>query len=1592
MDSSSSEARTPQRGRGSMRSRAVRAALLLNLLAVSTAAQTHGPYFFVPTQRVGHGPGSIATGDFNGDGREDIVTDDGSYGPDTLSVLLGAGDGTFAQATSWSAGPGPGAVVVGDFNGDGKQDMASGDRDAGCVSILLGAGDGSFPVTASQAAGVSPTMLVVGDFDADGHEDLGTVDDTASNVVILLGHGDGTFNIGGASVLGTLPHSPILADLDLDGIQDIAIANPLADSVSILRGHGDGTFAPAITLGGYAYPYALAVGDVDVDGVPDVATANRVSASVTIRLGLGDVSFVDAGTPSVQTQPTAVAFGDFDADDRLDLVSGGASLDWDANRICVLAGCGDGTFLAGTLVPVGWTPASVAIADFNADGKDDVATANFSSDTVSVLVGTADGMLETAPSIATGAFPRDVVVADLDGDGGSDVVVLNSGWATVSILTGQDDGQFVLTGTVPVPGVYTAVTADFDGDGRSDLATANGLAGTVSVFLSQGGGAFSSAATYTPTSGPISVTSADFDGDGTLDLATANPGTDSVSLFFGQGSATFVVGGGPAVQSPYWLATADFDVDGRFDLAAASVNTSQVTVLVAQGGGVLSPSAAYAVGLNPGAIASGDINADGLPDLATADASGTASILIGQGAGLFANGQSLEAGLYPSDVACADVDADGRIDLAVTGSNVLEVHRGQGDATFTDGGWYGAGATPIGLATGDFNADGRTDVVTANYGSNDVTVCLNRGVPVRGPALGSVHGRVVLGSSQAHSSELLPMRGVQVVVSNGTSTYHAHTTSSGEFYLSDVTPGTYGVSGLLAFVEPATGVPILIRNYPDWNPESAVEVSAGSATTVADIIVPWPVVLQAGLYSSTSAWSDARAYLESDSAGTASASLDKADWHLPAFPSFPMPSYGPVSDGNPAGYDNRGLSVDDHARNADALQAWIASKVMPILAQWVAPPDLSKVRINLVAHSMGGLIARVYEHDGKKPAVARGVYLDAVHGGSVVAAATGLAGLWEVALNGEMPGPWTGAPGETPSTYDYWSLPWNTAYRVPSGETVRMLYSVVEDPLMFDTVAPDASAWGIGRAMCSSPLHYGLGGSFGGWAPTGWQEDWIAGIDVQVLHTNHTGVHDVPAILHQTAAFFAYGTQAPPIVSATASDGEMPVSAPSSAPGTSLVSGTLTADAGMSAQVVLQVDGAGTVLGHALLVGQNSHFELASAGSALPLQDVQESPLSAAALVQSFSLGSLPSGPLALTLTAAPAGDARLDYSFELPGARSLVLLAIDSSLAPGAPAQLIAAVTEGGASLLVPTAPSTVVATVRGPVDMLVSVPLLDDGLHGDFVAGDGVFGGSFAGTTLAGRYMVDGQAALSVGGVTVQRSASATFSVMPAGAALAGAPVVSTPDLDFDGLLDSLDFAQPVAISGSGSFTLSATLRDGAGAPVAWPSRTFKALGGSPTAMTLSVQGPDIVRHAVDGPWRLTDITLFALDAGALPAATLADQPTPPYAAAAFEPPAPPNIQALLPHSGPLAGGNEAVVMGTGLADVLAVQVGGIAVPFVAQDDASLRITMPPATGLLFSGKPLATVGTKAARGGWAPSVEIVVQTAWGSDTEAEAYQYVP
>jgi hypothetical protein len=257
--------------------------------------------------RTDNAPVGVAVADFNGDGKLDLVTSNLGFGTtSTVSVFLGNGDGTFQAHADYVTGRSPYSVAGGDFNGDGKPDLvtANGVTPNSTVSVLRGNGDGTFQAHADYVTGEDPVWVAVGDFNRDGKPDLVTANNISDTVSVLLGNGDGTFQPHVDYGAGLGPRAVAVSDFNGDGKLDLATANYTSNTVGVLLGNGDGIFQAHVDYRTHIWPTSVAVGDFNRDGAPDLVTTNGNStASVLLNTGGTFVATASSANPSKLGQP-----------------------------------------------------------------------------------------------------------------------------------------------------------------------------------------------------------------------------------------------------------------------------------------------------------------------------------------------------------------------------------------------------------------------------------------------------------------------------------------------------------------------------------------------------------------------------------------------------------------------------------------------------------------------------------------------------------------------------------------------------------------------------------------------------------------------------------------------------------------------------------------------------------------------------------------------------------------------------------------------------------------------------------------------------------------------------------------------------------------------------------------------------------------------------------------------------------------------------------------------------------------------------------------------------------------------------------------
>jgi Bacterial Ig-like domain (group 3)/FG-GAP-like repeat len=726
-----------------------------------------GQFLEAPEYATGTTPQAVAVGDFNGDGNLDVAVVNGNS--NTVSVMLGKGDGTFQAKVDYTTGSTPKGIVVGHFTSSGNLDIAVANFASNTVSVLLGNGDGTFQAKIDTAVGSGPIGIAVSDFNNDGNLDLVVTNSTGAvgTISVLLGQGNGTFAAQAVYGAGSTPVSVAVGDFNGDGVMDLVVADNNVNSnvVSVLLGNANGTFQGAIPIPVGSDPVAVAVADFNGDGNLDIAVADQQGNTVSIMLGNGNGSFQTHVEYYTAAFPTGIVVGDFNGDGKLDLaVSAG-----NGNTVSVLWGMGDGTFVGQVNAGSGDIPLSLAAGDFNGDGKLDLVTANSGRNTVSVILNNGNETFQARTDYPAGAGPFSVAAADFTSNGILDLAVVNTGsTSTVSILLGNGSGQG--NGTFQGPGhfntghgtnPYAVATGDFRGIGIQDLVVANYATNTIGYMQGVGDGTFLPPVTMAVGSAPAAIVVADFNGDGKLDLAVANFTSNNVSILLGNGNGTFQAAMNFAVgNGPIALAAGALEGTGMpLDLVVVNESDNTISVLLGKGDGTFPTlKGPYATqtpaGGNPTGVVIGDFNNDGKLDLAVADFQWQeVSIFLGNGDGTFQTAVPYPAGANPSSIVVADFNGDGNLDLATTSTpstsspgNLVTLLLGNGDGTFGAPILFGVGSLAYSAVVGDFNGDGAPDIAVANGGAGSVSVLLNTqgtNIQVQSSATPAVYGQTV---------------------------------------------------------------------------------------------------------------------------------------------------------------------------------------------------------------------------------------------------------------------------------------------------------------------------------------------------------------------------------------------------------------------------------------------------------------------------------------------------------------------------------------------------------------------------------------------------------------------------------------------------------------------------------------------------------------------------------------------------------------------------------------------------------------------------------------------------------------------------------
>lgn len=529
---------------------------------------------------------SAVTGDFNGDGKVDLVF----HNLSTLMVLMGDGTGNFGAATTVTVGSSSTSsnrLAAGDFNSDGKSDLAF-PGSAGKISILLSDGRGGFTPASTLTASSNSRVLIAVDLNGDKMLDLVAGGNSGTiGAWTFLGDGAGGFGPG-QSILMTAAdlRSFSVVDLNRDQIPDLIGCDSSftnAQGLWVMQGNGTGGFT---STNRYFGSCSTAEGaDFNGDDNPDVISGNP---GAVLYLGNGRGGLYAPGSLGNARGPLAV--GDLDGDQNLDIVG-----EW--GGIATLTDGKGGVVAVASGTPFSTDVGSLLLADINGDRNLDLA-APFRADvsTYGVGVKIGDGKGNFGPPIDLG-FPGAVPVpyllgaTDLNGDQRADLIVVDSSAQSFTVIYGNGLGDLSKRTRIPIPSLrpFSLVTGDFNADRRQDLVI--GQTGSIVVYLGDGAGAFA-APVQLPISGKASALAVgDINGDDRLDLAFTDQTANSSGLLFGDGQGGFSAGNMPIGAGGSCVALADLNGDTKLDLILPSTASR---VLLGDGRGGFARAQTYA--------------------------------------------------------------------------------------------------------------------------------------------------------------------------------------------------------------------------------------------------------------------------------------------------------------------------------------------------------------------------------------------------------------------------------------------------------------------------------------------------------------------------------------------------------------------------------------------------------------------------------------------------------------------------------------------------------------------------------------------------------------------------------------------------------------------------------------------------------------------------------------------------------------------------------------------------------------------------------------------------------------------------------------
>jgi VCBS repeat protein/FG-GAP repeat protein len=720
------------------------------------------PFAAQLTFAVGQSPTAITTADLNHDAEPDVIV--ANSAANSISNLLGNGDGTFKPQTVIPLAGSPSSLAVADINGDARPDLIVTDKSNNLVDVLMGNGDGTFASPLTFATGTNPASIAIADINRDGKPDLLYANSADNTIGVMPGNGDGTFQPQSTFATGSNPVSISLGDANRDGKVDVAVANFTGGTIGVLLGNGDGSFAPQQTYSAGGQPGQVVFDSATIPSHPSIYYFAVGLVDIEVLMGNGDGTFRGHSNLVYEPEtPTSMVIADMDGDGSADVVT----TDPKDSGVSVAGGVGGGGFAR-----TGASPYGIAVADINGDVRRDIVVTNNADNTISVLLGDAPPTVlsinrSPADPITSSNMPTWVVTFSkpVTGVDLSDFTVTTSGTSANSLsitpvsasvydvtagisgigqitlnlvdngkihdLLGnplQPGGNIVSYSTLhfaSAPFVSAPITAaDLNGDGIPDLIGGGG----VGILLGNGNGTFKTPYPADPYRRASSIATADVNGDGIPDLEVTPEGYAYVQVLLGNGDGTFRA---PLSFASYGssITAADVNGDGKVDLVVNEIyggpaSPGAVGLMLGNGDGTFQSEQTFTTGASSMAVA--DINGDGRIDFVAVTQGGTVSVLLGNGNGTFATPQTMAVNRFAESIAIADFNGDGKPDLVVSGINFVSLLIGNGDGAFQPQQTYLVIGDLSQIVTADVNGDGKEDLLF-NNGSDTVGVLVGNG-------------------------------------------------------------------------------------------------------------------------------------------------------------------------------------------------------------------------------------------------------------------------------------------------------------------------------------------------------------------------------------------------------------------------------------------------------------------------------------------------------------------------------------------------------------------------------------------------------------------------------------------------------------------------------------------------------------------------------------------------------------------------------------------------------------------------------------------------------------------------------------------------